>query len=160
MKKGFWKTHLGDVIVISAFAVASAGLCVWAALPKSQEGNTHLAEICLDGNRLDLTISEDETYDPGEVIDGGEVISSIHLQNHCLNLASFGDEELSFTLQGAVSKMEIGVKKNEIRVIHSDCLSHYCEAQGWLSSPGRAIICAYNHISIAILGQGETDFVL
>ncbi len=132
MKKGFWKTHLGDVILIGLSACLATGLALYAALPKG--GSSHQAEIALDGARLK--------------------------QNGLLDLSKYGEETTEIVIQGYRSEMTIGVKKDAICVLSSSCPSQYCVHQGWISEAGRPLVCAYNHIVISILGSAEADFIL
>ncbi len=128
----FWKKHLGDAIMISFFSIASICLAIYAAIPKGSSSNQ--AEITLDGQRLH--------------------------EHGLVDLSSYGEEETSFTIQGLKSEMSIGVKKGAICVLSSSCPSQYCVHQGWISSSGRPLVCAYNHIVITILGSSEADVIL
>lgn len=129
----FWKKHLGDAIVISVFSVLALSLALYAALPRGGS-SSHQAEITLDGKRLE--------------------------KNGLVDLSSYGEEETYFTIQGYRGEMKIAVKKDAIRVAHSDCPSQYCVHQGWIAEPGRPLVCAYNHIVISILGEEEADIIL
>lgn len=130
----FWKKHLGDVILISSLSVLSLSLALYAALPKGSHYSSLQAEITLDGNRLK--------------------------ENGLLDLSTYGEEQSSFFIEGKLGEMEIGVKKNAICVLSSTCASQYCVHQGWVSEPGRPIVCAANHIVITILGDSGADIIL
>ena len=132
MKEGFWKTHLGDAILVGACACLATGLALYAALPKGN--SSHQAEITLDEKRLE--------------------------KNGLLDLSSYGEETTEIVIQGYKSEMTIGVKKDAICVVSSSCPSQYCVHQGWISEAGRPLVCAYNHIVISILGTAEADFIL
>ncbi len=132
MKEGFWKTHLGDAILIGVCACLATGLAVFAALPKGD--TSHQAEIALDGKRLE--------------------------NNGLLDLSNYGEETTEIVIEGLKSQMRIGVKKDAICVLSSSCPSQYCVHQGWISEAGRPLVCAYNHITISILGSAEADFIL
>ncbi len=132
MKEGFWKTHLGDAILIGVCACLATGLAVFAALPKGD--TSHQAEITLDGKRLE--------------------------NNGLLDLSSYGEETTEIVIEGLKSQMRIGVKKDAICVLSSSCPSQYCVHQGWISEARRPLVCAYNHITISILGSAEADFIL
>lgn len=129
----FWKKHLGDGIVISAFSVLALCLALYAALPKGGS-SSHQAEITLDGKRLS--------------------------KNGLIDLSTYGEEETTFSIQGYHDEMTIGVRRNEIRIVHSDCPSQYCVHQGWIKDPGRPLVCAYNHIVITVLGEKGADIIL
>lgn len=63
-------------------------------------------------------------------------------------------------IQGLYSEMTLGLKKNAIAVLASGCHSHYCIYQGYISEANHPIICAYNHVSITILGVAEYDVTI
>lgn len=132
MKEGFWKRHLGDVIVIGTISCLALALSLFAALPKGSKGEE--AEITLNGKRM------------------GE--------HGLIALSSYGDKTEEITIQGEKGEMKIGVKKDGICVLYSSCPSQYCVKQGWISEPGRPLVCAYNHVVINILGESEDDFRL
>ncbi|MCR4562490.1 MAG: NusG domain II-containing protein [Bacilli bacterium] len=67
-------------------------------------------------------------------------------------------EERTISVEGTHSPMEITVKKGAIRISHSDCPSHYCVDQGWISNAGERVDCVYNGVYILIYGQGKEDF--
>ncbi len=130
----FWKKHLADTITIAFFAIAGVALAIYAALPKNGTYDSLKAEITLDGKRLE--------------------------KNGYLDLSSYGEEETEIEIIGKKSPMKIGVKHNAIHVLSSDCPSHYCISQGWVTEPGVPIVCAYNHIVITILGTSGNDINL
>ena len=51
----------------------------------------------------------------------------------------------------------IGVKKNAICILSSDCPHQDCVNMGWTSSPDRPIICAHYKVSIEIVGAASYD---
>ncbi len=60
-KPSFWLKHLWDFIVIGAFSIAAAGLSIWVALPKPNQG--HIAQISVAGmflEELDLSLEPKE----------------------------------------------------------------------------------------------------
>ena len=77
-----------------------------------------------------------------------------------LDLSTEPKEERTFTIQGTVSEMTIGVQYNDIRVVEASCPSQYCVHEGYISEPGIPIVCAYNQVVIEIIGQTETDVVI
>ncbi|MCR5491939.1 MAG: NusG domain II-containing protein [Bacilli bacterium] len=88
------------------------------------------------------------------------LIASIYRQGELimrLDLEKEG-EERTFEIEGTRSKMEIAVKKNAIKVAHSDCPSQYCVHMDYVSKPGLPIVCAYNGVSI-ILEGGDSSTV-
>lgn len=133
MKKGFWKTHLGDTILIACCACIATGLAIYAALPKGSSSSLQ-AEIALDGKRLE--------------------------ENGLLNLSEYGEEMTEFVIHGYHTDMTIGIKKDGICVVSSGCPTQYCVHQGWTSEAKKPLVCAYNHIVISILGESEADFTI
>ena len=77
-----------------------------------------------------------------------------------LDLSKEPEEERTFLVQGVVSEMTIGVKYNAIRVVSSNCPSQYCVHEGYISEPGKPIVCAYNEVVIEIIGKSESDVVI
>jgi len=53
-------------------------------------------------------------------------------------------------IQGAMTPMTLGVKKNAICVLESGCRTHDCIYAGWVSDSTHPIVCAYNHVSIQV----------
>lgn len=51
----------------------------------------------------------------------------------------------------------LGVKKNAICVLKSDCPHQDCVNMGWTSSPDHPIICAHYKVSIEITGTSFYD---
>ena len=81
-----------------------------------------------------------------------------------IDLAKESATERTFTIQGAVSgeagQMVIGVKTNAIHIVSSKCPNQYCVHTGWISDAAHPIVCAYNHISITIVGSTGADVVV
>jgi hypothetical protein len=67
-----------------------------------------------------------------------------------IDLSLEGDTVRQVTIQGAMSPMVLGVKKNAICVLESDCRNQNCVYAGWVSDSNHPIVCAYNHVSIQI----------
>ena len=52
------------------------------------------------------------------------------------------------------------IRDGRVAMIQSDCPGGDCLHTGWISQPGRAIVCLPNRLEIRILGQAEVDFVV
>lgn len=79
-----------------------------------------------------------------------EVVLQIDLskENDEVREIAFPKEEVHLTL---------GVKKNAICVLKSDCPHQDCVNTGWTSSPDHPIICAHYKVSIEITGTAFID---
>lgn len=67
-----------------------------------------------------------------------------------IDLSLESDTVREVTIQGAVTAMTLGVKKNAICVLESGCRTHNCIYTGWVSDSTHPIVCAYNHVSIQV----------
>ena len=54
-------------------------------------------------------------------------------------------------------KMVIGVKKNSICVLRSECPHQDCVNIGWVSEAGKPIVCAHYKVTISISGTPFND---
>ena len=90
------------------------------------------------------------------------LIASIYRQGELLLKIDLAEEteERTFEIEGTKSKMEIAVKRNAIKVAHSDCPTQYCVHMDYVSSPGLPIVCAYNGVSIVLEGGDSSSIVV
>ena len=82
------------------------------------------------------------------------LIASIYRRDELLMQLDLSkeDEERVFVIEGIHSEMEIAVKHNAIKVLHSDCPGQDCVHMGYRDKPGAPIVCAYNGVSIVLEG--------
>lgn len=66
------------------------------------------------------------------------------------------DEDGTVEISGTYTNV-FRIEDGSIRVVETDCPNHACEATGAISQSGAAIICAPNHVSAAIEGDGGLD---
>ncbi|MBQ8917117.1 MAG: NusG domain II-containing protein, partial [Oscillospiraceae bacterium] len=45
-------------------------------------------------------------------------------------------------------------------IAQSTCPGEDCVHSGWISSPGRSVVCLPNRVEIRITGSSEVDFVV
>jgi len=64
-----------------------------------------------------------------------------------------------FDITGEYSNT-IAVQNGKAAIIASDCPGEDCVHSGWISKPGRSIVCLPNRVEIRISGQGDVDFVV
>lgn len=64
-----------------------------------------------------------------------------------------------FTLEGAFHTT-VTVSGGRIAVTASGCPGGDCVRTGWISAPGRSIVCLPGRLEIRILGQSAVDFVV
>lgn len=79
-----------------------------------------------------------------------QVISTIDLSKESENV-----REIQFPKDDV--HLVIGVKKNAICVLSSDCPHQDCVNMGWITSSSRPIICAHYKVSIEISGSSDLD---
>jgi hypothetical protein len=92
----------------------------------------------------------------------GDHIADIYRDSTLLqeiDLSKESETERTFVILGYVGEMTIGVKTNAIHVVSSGCPNHYCIYQGWTSDVDHPLVCAYNHVSIQIVGTSQYDVV-
>jgi len=54
----------------------------------------------------------------------------------------------------------ITVQDGRAAITHSDCPGADCVHSGWISGPGRSIVCLPNRVEIRISGTSDVDFVV
>lgn len=55
----------------------------------------------------------------------------------------------------------VTVRDGAVAITHSDCPGEDCVGCGWLSSPGRSIVCLPNAVELRLVGMdGDVDFVV
>ncbi len=52
------------------------------------------------------------------------------------------------------------IKDGKVAVTESDCPGEDCVHSGWISKPGRSIVCLPNRLEVRIEGQPDVDFVV
>lgn len=60
-----------------------------------------------------------------------------------------------FEVPGADVRVE--VRAGRVRVAESDCPRKVCVRTGWISRPGRAIVCAPNRLLVEVTGDAGLD---
>lgn len=54
----------------------------------------------------------------------------------------------------------ISVEDGRICISESDCPGADCVHSGWISSPGRSVVCLPNRVEVRITGISEVDFAV
>ncbi len=68
-------------------------------------------------------------------------------------------ENTQFSVQGEYTNT-FEISDGAIRVIHTNCPNHQCEKSGEISAVGSSLVCAPNHVSATIIGEGgEIDAI-
>lgn len=60
------------------------------------------------------------------------------------------NELRKFDIKGEYGLLTIGVKKDNIAVLESSCLTHQCVKTGYINKSNHSIVCAYNAIYIVL----------
>ncbi len=69
------------------------------------------------------------------------------------------EEPVTFTIDGDYHNVVVA-ENGRIRVESSDCPGETCVHTGWISEPGRTIVCLPNRLEIRIVGESEVDIVV
>lgn len=74
------------------------------------------------------------------------------------------DEDRVFCVESEGFTLKIEVREGSVRVSESDCPDGICEASGWISDSGEAIVCVPAKTVISIDsdtgGAGNEDFIV
>lgn len=54
----------------------------------------------------------------------------------------------------------VEIKEGKVSITQSDCPGEDCVHSGWISKPGRSIVCLPNRVEIRIEGSAEVDFIV
>lgn len=54
----------------------------------------------------------------------------------------------------------VTVQNGKVAITHSDCPGTDCVHSGWISSPGRSIVCLPNRVEVRITGTADVDFIV
>ena len=84
--------------------------------------------------------------------------AEIYLDGRLVKTVSLREEQ-SFVLEGDW-RNTVSVKDGRICVSHSDCPGEDCVHSGWISEPGRSIVCLPNRVEVRITGASEVDFAV
>lgn len=69
------------------------------------------------------------------------------------------DTDAVYTVEGTYIN-EFTIEDGSVRVTYTTCPNHQCERTGAVSATGAGIVCAPNHVSAVITGEGgEVDAV-
>ena len=69
------------------------------------------------------------------------------------------DTDQTFDLSGDYVNT-VTVEDGKIAITSSTCPGSDCVHSGWISSPGRSVVCLPNRVEIRITGSSEVDFVV
>ncbi len=54
----------------------------------------------------------------------------------------------------------IVIRSGRAAILESDCPGGDCMRSGWISAPGRSIVCLPNRVELRISGESKVDFVV
>ena len=69
------------------------------------------------------------------------------------------DSSEQFDITGEYTNT-VQIDSGKAAIIASDCPGEDCVHSGWISRPGRSIVCLPNRVEIRITGQSDVDFVV
>ena len=124
-KKGFLRRHLWDFLLLITLASITTGFYVYE-LNKSRNS------------------SENESF-VAEIRVGNSLQKSINLSN----IHEYSTEKI----EGKHGVLTLGLKRNAIAVIESNCPLQECVHEGWITRSGEPIVCAYNAVLINVVSS-------
>lgn len=65
------------------------------------------------------------------------------------------DEPRTVEVAGALGPVLVRVEGGAVRVVAADCPDGLCKLQGAAGSPGRALVCVPNGVTVRIGGDGD-----
>ncbi len=68
-------------------------------------------------------------------------------------------KEQIISISGAYTN-EITIRDGKAAITTSDCPGTDCVYTGWISQPGRSIVCLPNRVEVRITGTSDVDFVV
>lgn len=74
-----------------------------------------------------------------------------------IDLSKESEEVREIPFPNQEVKIVIGVKKNAICVLRSECPHQDCVKTGWVSEAGKPIVCAHYKVTITISGTPIND---
>ena len=91
-----------------------------------------------------------------------DLVASIYREKVLLATYDLSQEttERTIEIEGKLTPMIIGLKKNAIAVLESGCKSQYCVNQGYVSKANHPIICSFNAVYIALAGKEPINSVV
>ena len=69
-------------------------------------------------------------------------------------------ENKYFDVTGTNGKVKVHTKDGKIAIIESNCPHQDCVHMGYVDTPNRPIICAYNGVYVIIEGASSSDVVI
>ncbi len=85
-----------------------------------------------------------------QIYQDGRLVQEVPLGGSEERVLSVGD---SYTNQ-------ITIRDGKVAITESDCPGTDCVYSGWISQPGRSIVCLPNRVEVRITGVSDVDFVV
>ena len=104
-----------------------------------------------------LALATAAVYLPGRD-DGQGSIVQVYQDNVLIRELPLG-EDTEFAVTGEYANT-IVIRGGRVCIEASDCPGGDCARSGWISAPGRSIVCLPNRVEIRISGQADVDFVV
>lgn len=60
------------------------------------------------------------------------------------------NELRKFNIEGEHGLLTVGVKKDNIAILESSCITHQCVKTGYINKSNHSIVCAYNAVYIVL----------
>lgn len=86
------------------------------------------------------------------------LIAKVYVQNKVVEVIDLSkNEENTYEIEGINGKVYVHSKKGAIAVTQSNCPHQDCVHMGYVTASNRPIICAYNAVSVVIVGTATND---
>ena len=69
------------------------------------------------------------------------------------------DTDIQIEISGEYTNI-IRIEGGRVSIAASDCPGEDCVHSGWISDPGRSIVCLPNRVEVRIAGTSDVDFVV
>lgn len=79
--------------------------------------------------------------------------ANVYHDNRLLGVYPLSRDQTVFIGDRARPDMVIEIKSGRVRVAESNCPNQVCVRTGWVSRPGRTIICVPNRVVIKVKGR-------
>ena len=138
-------------VLLVCFAVFSMRL-----MGKRQIGQLQPFELVIAIMIADLASSPMESLDTPLWRGVAPLLATVAL-HQLFTLLSLKSQRLRAFFSG---RPTVVIRDGRAAILESDCPGGDCIHSGWISQPGRSIVCLPNRVELRIAGQGDVDFVV
>lgn len=85
----------------------------------------------------------------------GRAVARVYQDGQLLRELSL-ERNASFSVSGQYTNL-VTVQDGRVAITQSDCPGGDCVHSGWLSSPGRSVVCLPNRVEVRLTGASQVD---